>query len=363
MGLFDAIRSVAEKDPETLNPTRMQKRAQKFGLLSAAGVALWVCSAAIQRYSRRYNLQGKNVLITGGSRGLGLLLAREFCREGARVAICARDQQELGRARLVLTADGYEVLPVACDVTDRDQVKDAITQIRNQLGPIQILVNNAGMISVGPLETMNIDDYEESIDTHFWGPLNTIIAVLPEMRQRREGRIVNISSIGGKIAVPHLLPYSVGKFALTGLSEGLRSEAIKDNIYVTTVCPGLMRTGSPRNALFKSQHRAEYAWFSISDALPGLSMNANRAARQVVDACARGDSEIVLTVPAKVATLVHGVFPEVTVDVLGVVNRFLPPPGGIGTDVRTGKQSKSKASPSWLTALNERAAQENNQIA
>ena len=177
----------------------MQKRAQKFGLLSAAGVALWVCSAAIQRYSRRYNLQGKNVLITGGSRGLGLLLAREFCREGARVAICARDQQELGRARLVLTADGYEVLPVACDVTDRDQVKDAITQIRNQLGPIQILVNNAGMISVGPLETMNIDDYEESIDTHFWGPLNTIIAVLPEMRQRREGRIVNISSIGAKL--------------------------------------------------------------------------------------------------------------------------------------------------------------------
>jgi short-subunit dehydrogenase len=163
--------------------------------------------------------------------------------------------------------------------------------------------------------------------------------------------------------VPHLLPYSVGKFALTGFSEGLRSELLKDKVYVTTVCPGLMRTGSPRNALFKGNNEAEYAWFSISDALPGLSMNANRAARQVVDACARGDSEVILTLPAKIATLIHGVFPEVTVDVLGVVNHFLPPPGGIGTDVRSGKQSTSKASPSWVTALNEKAALDNNQIA
>ena len=346
-----------------LNPTRMQKRAQKIGLLSAAGVALWVCSAAVRRYSRRYDLQGKNVLITGGSRGLGLLLAREFCREGARVAICAGDQQELGRARLVLTADGYEVLPVACDVRDRDQVKDAITQIRNQLGPIQILVNNAGMITVGPLETMNIDDYEESINTHFWGPRNTMIAVLPEMRQRREGRIVNISSIGGKIAVPHLLPYSVGKFALTGLSEGLRSEAIKDNIYVTTVCPGLMRTGSPRNAMFKGQHRAEYAWFSISDALPLLSMSAERAATQIVKACCYGDAELVLSFPAKLAIKLHALFPATGADVLALVNSLLPAAADATDKAYLGKESSSEWSPSWLTTLNERAADRNNEVA
>jgi short-subunit dehydrogenase len=174
---------------------------------------------------------------------------------------------------------------------------------------------------------------------------------------------VNISSIGGKISVPHLLPYSVGKFALTGFSEGLRSELLKDHIYVTTVCPGLMRTGSPRNAFFKGNNEAEYAWFSISDALPILSMNAQRAARRVVDACARGDAEIILTAPAQVAAIIHGLFPDLTVDMLGVMNRFLPSPGGIGTDVRTGKESKSKASPNWVTALNERAAAENNQIA
>jgi len=124
------------------------------------------------------------------------------------------------------------------------------------------------------------------------------MAVLPEMRERGHGRIVNISSIGGKISVPHLLPYSVGKFALTGFSEGLRAEILKDNVYVTTICPGLMRTGSPRNALFKGDNRAEYAWFSISDSLPLLSMNAGWAARRIVNASIRGDAELVLSLPA-----------------------------------------------------------------
>ena len=87
-----------------------------------------------------------------------------------------------------------------------------------------MLVNNAGIIQVGPLEHMTIDDFEEAMATHFWGPLFTILAALPHMRGRGGRRIVNISSIGGKIAVPHLLPYTASKFALTGLSEGLRAE-------------------------------------------------------------------------------------------------------------------------------------------
>jgi short-subunit dehydrogenase len=209
---------------------------------------------------------------------------------------------------------------------------------------------------------MTIDDYRNSINTHFWGPYFASMAVLPSFQRRRRGRIVNISSIGGKIGVPHLVPYCVGKFALTGFSEGLRSELVKDNIYVTTVCPGLMRTGSPRNASFKSNNEAEYAWFSISDALPVISMSAKRAARRIVNACVRGEAEVVLSLPAKVAVKFHGLLPGITTDVLGLVNVLLPPPGGIGSDVRTGKQSSSSASPSWITTLNEQAAQENNQV-
>ena len=332
-------------------------------LTVAAGIATGIAATLLLRQRTPISLRGRTAFVTGGSRGLGLLIAHELLRRWAKVAIAALDAGELARAENKLRADGGDVFTVEADLTMREEAEAAIRKVEQQFGPVDVLVNNAGTMSVGPIETMTIDDYRTSINTHFWGPYFTTMAVLPQMQRRQFGRIVNISSIGGKISVPHLVPYSVGKFALTAFSEGLRSELLKDKVYVTTVCPGLMRTGSPRNAFFKGNNEAEYAWFSISDALPGLSMNANRAARQVVDACARGDSEVILTVPAKFATLIHGVFPEVIVDVLGVVNRFLPPPGGIGTDVRTGQQSKSKASPSWLTALNERAAKENNQIA
>jgi len=329
----------------------------------AAGVAAGIAATMLRRYRSPMTFRKQTAFVTGGSRGLGLLLARELASRGARVAISARDGDELRRAEDQIRSDGGTVLSIAADMTIREEVEAAVRKIEDEFGEVDVLVNNAGTIAVGPQETMTIDDYRNSINTHFWGPYFATMAVLPQMQRKQAGRIVNISSIGGKISVPHLLPYSVGKFALTGFSEGLRSELIKDNVYVTTVCPGLMRTGSPRNAFFKGNNEAEYAWFSISDALPILSMNAQRAAKRVIDACARGDAEIILTVPAQIATIIHGLFPDLTVDMLGVMNRFLPGPGGIGTDVRTGKQSRSKTSPSWVTALNERAAAENNQIA
>ena len=127
------------------------------------------------------------------------------------------------------------------------------------------------MIQVGPLEEMTVEDYEESMKVHFWAPFYLVEAVLPGMRQRQRGRIVNIASIGGKISVPHLLPYSASKFALVGFSEGLRAELAADRIYVTTACPGLMRTGSHVHATFKGQHKKEYTWFSIANASPLLS--------------------------------------------------------------------------------------------
>ncbi len=233
---------------------------------------------------------------------------------------------------------------------------------QNHFGQIDVLVNNAGTIAVGPMDVMTVEDYEQAMRVHFWGPLYAVLAVLPEMKRRGTGRIVNVSSIGGKISVPHLLPYSASKFALVGLSEGLRAELREDGILVTTVCPGLMRTGSPRNASFKGRHEAEYAWFKISDSLPLTSINARRAARQIIDAARHGDSEVVLTVQAKAAALFHGVFPGLTADILGLVNRLLPEAGGIGTRRAKGRASESELSRSWLAALTDRAAEENNQI-
>ena len=100
------------------------------------------------------------------------------------------------------------------------------------------------------------------------------------MLARRSGRIVNISSIGGRISVPHLLPYSCAKFAVTGFSQGLHAELAKENIKVTTVVPGLMRTGSYINAEMKGKHRAEFAWFSVSSSLPLLTASVQGASRR-----------------------------------------------------------------------------------
>jgi NAD(P)-dependent dehydrogenase (short-subunit alcohol dehydrogenase family) len=333
------------------------------GTLFSIGALAGIAAARAFR-PLRYDLAGKAVFISGGSRGLGLLLAHEFAARGAKVAISGRDREFLDRAAEGLRQDGAEVVALETDISMREEAESAVAEIQKKLGTIDVLVNNAGTICVGPMAVMTIDDYRSSLNTHFWGPYFATMAVLPEMQRRKQGRIVNISSIGGKISVPHLLPYCVGKFALTGFSEGLRSEALKHNVYVTTVCPGLMRTGSPRNALFKGNNEAEYAWFSISDALPVLSMSARRAARQIVDATIRGRAEVVLSLPAKFAVKAHGLFPGITSDVLGLVNRLLPSSEGHeeAREAKTGKQSFSEVSPSWVTTLNERAAEQNNQI-
>jgi short-subunit dehydrogenase len=340
----------------------MNEGTKKALFWAAAGLGAFCAARAAVRYTRAIGLRGKTALITGSSRGLGLILARQLAHEGMRLAICARDPDELERARAELARRGTEVLAVPCDVTDRGQVEELVRSVLGHYGGIDVLINNAGVIQVGPVEVMTLADYEEAMKVHFWGPLYAMLTVLPPMRQRGAGRIVNVSSIGGKVSVPHLVPYGASKFALVGLSEGLRAELLKDGIYVTTVIPGLMRTGSPRNATFKGQHRAEYAWFSISDSFPFISMSADRAAAQIVRAFRRGDAEVILSLPAQAAVRFHGVFPGLTADLLGLANRLLPGPGGIGTGRALGKESTSALAPSWLTALTEQAARRNNEM-
>jgi short-subunit dehydrogenase len=329
--------------------------------ITALATGAFVLKSTISRFFE-YDLKNKTVLIAGGSRGLGLVMAREFAREGARLVLCARDEQELQKAQADVERFGVEVMTVPCDITDRQAVNEMVAAVNNRFASVDVLVNNAGIIQVGPLEVMTREDFERAMQSHFWGPLNTILAVLPSMRKKKSGRIVNISSVGGKVSVPHLIPYSASKFALVGLSKGLRAELMKDGISVTTVCPGLMRTGSPRNAEFKGQHRYEYAWFSISDALPLLTVSAENAARQIVRACKRGDAELVISVPAKVAVLFDSLFPEMMSRMLGLANRLLPGAGGVGTQSRKGRESTSAWSPSLLTTLNEEAALRNNEL-
>ena len=349
----------------TRSSRRRTRRATgpSLDLLATAGLVLGgIALARAARRRRRIDVAGKVTGVSGGSRGLGLVLARELVREGARVAICARDQLELARAVDQFEELGGDVLALTCDVTRPEEVEEAFTQVREQLGPIDVLINNAGAIQVGPYDTMTTEDYEDALRVHFWGPLHTMQSALPEMRRRRVGRIVNIASVGGKISIPHLLPYSASKFALVGLSEGLRAALAADRVFVTTVCPGLMRTGSPANASFKGKHRDEFAWFSISDALPGLSMDATLAARRILEACRYGDTELVMPAATAAAVKLSALFPGATSAVLAVVDRLLPRPGGIGSGTRRGTESESRWSPSVLTRLSDEAAARNNEL-
>jgi NAD(P)-dependent dehydrogenase (short-subunit alcohol dehydrogenase family) len=331
--------------------------------LAAVGAGAWLLSRG-RRRPAEYDFRGKAVLITGGSRGLGLVLARQLAAQGARLAICARDEEELERAGADLARHGGWPLALPCDIADAADARRLVDRVTDHFGRIDVLVNNAGIIQVGPLEEMTRADFQNALNINFWGAYNFVEAALPQMRQRREGRIVNISSIGGKVSVPHLLPYNVSKFALTGFSEGLRAEVARDGVVVTTVIPGLMRTGSPPHALFKGKNRAEYAWFSISDSLPFITLSAEKAAEQILDACRRGEAEAILTWPAQLAVRLNALFPDMVADILTVVNRLLlPGPGGIGTAQVEGKDSQSPASPSVLTALGDKAAQRNNEVA
>jgi NAD(P)-dependent dehydrogenase (short-subunit alcohol dehydrogenase family) len=327
-----------------------------------AGVGVFAAATAAVRWSRRFDFRGKVVLITGGSRGLGIVLARRFAEQGARVAICARDPHELTRAVDDLAGRGAEVLALPCDICSQDDVARTVAEVDRHYGGIDVLVNNAGTIAVGPIETMTLADFEEAMRTHFWGPLYTTMAVLPYLRRSGGGRIVNISSIGGKIATPHLVPYSASKFALAGFSEGLRAELQKDNIYVTSVFPGLMRTGSPENAFFKGRHREEHTWFHLADAMPGSSISAERAARQIVTACRYGRAEITLSLPAKLATTLYALFPGLSTQIAGMLNEYaLPEPGGIGELRARGRESETEVTDSWLTGLSRAAAERNNE--
>ena len=332
----------------------------------AAGLGAAWAAGRLARTRHAISFDGRVVVLTGGSRGLGLVMARMLVDEGAKLVLLARDLSELERAREDLETSGRgEVMTIRCDVRRRADVRAAIDTVLDQWRSVDVLINNAGVIQVGPLEHMTEEDFENAMATHFWGPLHLILEIAPVMRHRRFGRIVNISSIGGKIAVPHLAPYCASKFALTGLSDAVRAELDPYGIRVTTVAPGLMRTGSPLNAQFKGKHEAEYAWFKISSSIPGLTVAAERAARQILDACRYGDPALTITPHARIAAAANVVAPAAVARAMMLVARALPAPGGPeGNVLKKGLESEAKSrwTPSVVTALTDNAAIANNEI-
>lgn len=310
---------------------------------------------------RSRSFEHATVVISGGSRGLGLLIGKEFAKEGALIALLARDEAELRRAQNIIqfAAPDAFVKYYVCDCTKSEQVSKTITSIIKTFGSIDVIVNNAGVMTTTPIKNATGKEYAESLATHFWAPYNVIQHCRPYLE--RGARIINISSIGGKMPVPHLAPYCTGKFALVGYSETLRAECISEGIYVTTVCPGLMRTGSIDHASFKGQSKKEYAWFSTLGSLPGITTSADKAARAIVQAARIGQAELRIGMPTKFLTLAQAHFPEFFSDLVALANSFLPSATEDNEVKVQGLDAHSKLSPSPLTTLGQKAAERNNE--
>jgi NAD(P)-dependent dehydrogenase (short-subunit alcohol dehydrogenase family) len=345
--------------------TRISTTQKSIAAAAAALGGVWL-AGALSRRRLAISFDDRVVVLTGGSRGLGLVMARRLVDEGAQVVLLARDRDELQRAKTELDARGR--VPVAiygCDVRRRGDVRATVAAIIARFHRVDVLINNAGVIQVGPLANMGEEDFENAMATHFWGPLHMTLEVLPSMRHRGFGRIVNISSIGGRVAVPHLAPYCASKFALAGLSDALRAELHRDGIRVTTVAPGLMRTGSPMNAQFKGRHASEYAWFKISSSIPGLTIEADVAAARILDACRFGDPSLTITPQAALLAAANVVIPATVARVMMLVNRALPRPAvaSEGNQVRKGRETTppERWVPTVVTALTNRAAALNNE--
>lgn len=328
---------------------------KKIGLSTAAILAV---SGFVKRtIKNKVNLRGKVVLITG-SRGLGLAIAYELGRRGARLALCARNSEELQKACDQLAREGIEATTFPCDVTNKSEIEPLIQRVSQRFGRLDILVNNAGEIQVGPLDTLQRSDFEAAMDLMFWAPVDLTFAVLPQMKKQGGGHIINITSVGGRISVPHLLPYSCAKFALVGFSTGITTELRSRGIHVLTAVPGLMRTGSYLKAKFKGDAKQEFAWFGLLGNLPGFSVAAEYAARCIRRALENGRQVCTISLPAKLLIACEGLIPDTTRSVLTGANRLLLPEGNGAAQSVEGHSLDQQLGRSFhaFTSLGKRAA-------
>lgn len=295
------------------------------------------------------SFRGQNAIITGGSRGLGLALARELILQGARVTLLARDAEELARAKVILEKmSANSVHTIACNVTVPEELARAFEEADELHGGIDLLINNAGSILVGPWETMEMQDYEAQMDLHLYAVISATQLALPYLREKGSGkRIVNICSMGGRVPAPHMLPYVTSKFALSGFSQGVAVELDKDGIAVTTIYPTMMQTGSPIQAVFKGDHEKEFAWFQSADVMPFLSETAERAAKKILTASLERRWELTPSFAAKIRMMAAAFVPEILAETMASLNRVLPE--GDSKERRTGAQSSGYFENSWLT--------------
>jgi NAD(P)-dependent dehydrogenase (short-subunit alcohol dehydrogenase family) len=245
---------------------------------------------------------GKTVVVTGGSMGIGEAIARAFHQAGANLVILSRDLSRAEAACRRLQAPD-RALAAACDVRRRAQIEAAIQAALAGFGRIDVWVNNAGHGLLDAVATMDRDAFADMFATNVFGAVDAMQAVVPVMRRQGAGTIVNVSSVAGHIAVPYMGAYSASKHALNALSKTARLELREHGIRVLTVCPGYVRTDFAVNAVKGSDVRR--VGERVRRGIP-----ADRVARAVVKAVARGRREIVVPASDRIKIRLYQWFPR-----------------------------------------------------
>ncbi len=271
--------------------------------------------------------QGLAGIITGASSGIGralaVLLARRY---QAKLVVNARNPNLLEETARRVRDAGGQALAVAGDISDRELSEKLVQACLGEYRQLDLLVNNAGLAKPGPLHKLTPDDWHFVFGVNFFGALYAAYAVLPHFREQGSGKIVNVASVAGKLALPGSVCYAASKFAMVGMSEGMAAELAASGIDVITVCPGWVRTEffsnvrlpAERNPTLIAERKDLAGWLMKNF----LSASPEEVAGSIVNACEKGGAhELVLTAPGVMAERLHALCPSL---VSGLLKRYPP---------------------------------------
>ena len=201
------------------------------------------------------SLQGRGAVITGGGRGIGQAIVSSLAGAGAAVVVSSRTAEQIESVAEVLTEAGCNAHAVVCDVTDPDQVRCLADQARQLVGPVQILVNNAGVASSAPLKNITLEEWNRLLTVNATGPFLCTQAFMPDMLASGWGRVVNVASIAGKVGAPYIAAYAASKHALVGFTRAVAAEVAAQGVTVNAICPGYVDTPMTGQAIANIAHR------------------------------------------------------------------------------------------------------------
>jgi short-subunit dehydrogenase len=269
---------------------------------------------------------GTRAIITGASSGIGKILALDLAQKfQARLVLNARNEEALARTAQAVKSAGGQCEVIAGDVSSKGVANKLSAHCIEKFGGIDLLVNNAGLAKPGPMMALTPEDWEFVFGVNFFGALYASYAVLPHMLTAGQGKIVNIASVAGKVALPGNVCYAATKFAMVGMSKGMAAEFVSKNVDVITICPGLVRTEffdnnnmvKSSNPTAVSQEHNFRGWLMKNI----LSISAEQASAAVIDACQRGGpQEIVLTIPGVIIDRLTAFAPALAFKLVSRVN-------------------------------------------